>query len=435
MNVRVFIWIVVSTLFLIQFFLKFTLLENVRCLKKLLLWLMLILSVFLTGISNYSWLQYLFIVAAMFIFYNRNNGKNSRISFQLFMILSALLFCSFINYVQQLVFSDWINKYTTSQSVVTFLYDLILACNILVISLIPRRFYEQLFSILLENDFVKFSFTLLFLTFIFFISITEKKLLVSPIYCSLIIILTITVSFILLLAGFYMRQIKNEKETINRLLHYTKDVEQLYDETTMFRHDYMNILYSLKMAINTKDVELIEEVFNDTIAPTEKILHNDSVLATKLNRIDIPELKSLFYTKLNLAKLKKLAVDINITDKLINLPINKIQLVRLVSILLDNAIEGSELSLDRKLAINIFFKTDICYIEISNSIKENSVDLEKIYLKGFTSKDKTDEHGLGLYYLKNVISSSELLDIDTVLKKDQIIQSLQIQQSNLSIGE
>ncbi|MFH7428728.1 hypothetical protein RA281_27955, partial [Pseudomonas syringae pv. tagetis] len=71
----------------------------------------------------------------------------------------------------------------------------------------------------------------------------------------------------------------------------------MHDELATFRHDYINILLALGEGVRSKNLEQIEHVFNDVIAPTSKLINNRELDIIKLSRITIPEVKSVLSVK------------------------------------------------------------------------------------------------------------------------------------------
>jgi len=96
--------------------------------------------------------------------------------------------------------------------------------------------------------------------------------------------------------------------------------------------------------------------------------------------------------------------------KNINFSSNKTSknLLKIIGILLDNAIEASYESKDKMLSINLFKDNKIMVINITNSIK-NSIDTSKIFKKGFSTKGK--ERGYGLSTVKDILNEEKNIEM------------------------
>ncbi len=49
------------------------------------------------------------------------------------------------------------------------------------------------------------------------------------------------------------------------LAHYSQQIEQLYTDLRRFRHDYLNILSSIKYGIDSKDIAIISDIYDNIL--------------------------------------------------------------------------------------------------------------------------------------------------------------------------
>ena len=94
---------------------------------------------------------------------------------------------------------------------------------------------------------------------------------------------------------------------------------------------------------------------------------------------------------------------------------------------MDNAIEASEKT--KAKILNISFEDDkennAKLIKISNSVKDDKIDVDKIFEKGVSSK--RIKSGLGLWEVKRLVDSKKNSEIYTTVNNNMFSQELIIQ--------
>lgn len=71
--------------------------------------------------------------------------------------------------------------------------------------------------------------------------------------------------------------LNNQKEKLMQLESYTEKLENIYDEMSLFKHDYINILTSLQGYINNGNQQKLEIYFKETIAPLTKEMESNKI--------------------------------------------------------------------------------------------------------------------------------------------------------------
>lgn len=155
--------------------------------------------------------------------------------------------------------------------------------------------------------------------------------------------------FVLML--FYMnRSYQNwlEKEVslareqeLHSLSVYSKQIEGLYEELRAFRHDYANILASLKEGIDQDDMSMVRNIYNAVLEDSGKFIQHSRFNIGRLTNIDNDAIKSLLSAKFLEAESHHIEVELEVKDKIGAPDIPLLDYVRLVSILCDNAIEAA----------------------------------------------------------------------------------------------
>lgn len=200
------------------------------------------------------------------------------------------------------------------------------------------------------------------------------------------------------------------KEQENKVLRfYTKQLEENQRALRKFKHDYQNILVSIEGAINDKD--LLAEVNRYSAARL------DDPKLWRFNNLDNVgdlELKSLLLTKVNTIAHEKLKANFECVDKFAEIRgISKFDLIRIVGIAYDNAIEASKkLGAKAEIRAAIYQDEEGFSFEIRNRYADE-VDLTQVTHSGYTTK--AGHHGLGLANVKEICDgySNVLFDTET----------------------
>lgn len=192
-----------------------------------------------------------------------------------------------------------------------------------------------------------------------------------------------------------IRQDKLSLQQINDLKIYTQQLESSQRSLRKFKHDYQNMLLSLKLsAKKSHDKELI-----DKLAEYSSKTLEDKVL-WQFNDVDNVKdelLKSLFISKLNRIFQDNIQYSFecrNVIDSLSN-KYNAFDIIRILGITYDNAIEESlELGDEARIDTMVYRENGELEIEIKNRCRITDLIIQDMRKSGFTTKKNHD--GLGL---------------------------------------
>lgn len=192
------------------------------------------------------------------------------------------------------------------------------------------------------------------------------------------------------------------KFEVDNLQYYTSHIEEMYDELRRFRHDYKNVLYSLTGSLENNDVTEARNILNRVLIPSEDSITQKTSVLSQLENIQNLDLKSLIYNKAMTA-LKdnlKLTIEIDEPIKFSNV-IEPLDLIRILSNLLDNAIKAAKQSKDRQVSISLFTKDNNQWIIVGNSTKTKSLNLQQL---SNNHNNLESTHGLGLKNLRMILA-------------------------------
>ncbi len=198
------------------------------------------------------------------------------------------------------------------------------------------------------------------------------------------------------------KEIIDQKDTqLNELSIYSHHVELLYEEIRSFRHDYINILTSLKLGIDNQDIEAIKTVYNGVLRDSGNQFYDSKFDIAKLSNIKNDAIKSILSAKLLEAQNRGISISVEIEEPVSNFRIELLDFITILSVLCDNAIEATIEAISPRMTVAFMNNDDSLVLIIENSIKSEKVDVNHIFAKGYSSKG--EGRGLGLHNVNSVL--------------------------------
>lgn len=244
----------------------------------------------------------------------------------------------------------------------------------------------------------------------------------------LMINLTIFLLFLVGLAilNYGLKQIKKaEREMANSKINqeYAKMMETQYTEIRKFRHDYKNVLLGLEGIIQSQDWTSLKNFLYQELAQGSQQIQSEASELERLIYIKNPELKNILYSKLSYALSHQIEIHVEVTENIPSIDHHLLDLIRMMGIILDNAIEECQKYQQAKLEVLITPLEAELLIVIANSTEIQAKDLAKINQLGFSSKG--ENRGLGLVNLKELADHAQI-ELYTSVEHHQFIQELYI---------
>ena len=198
------------------------------------------------------------------------------------------------------------------------------------------------------------------------------------------------------------KEIIDQKDTqLNELSIYSHHVESLYEEIRSFRHDYINILTSLKLGIDNQDIEAIKTVYNGVLRDSGNQFYDSKFDIAKLSNIKNDAIKSILSAKLLEAQNRGISISVEIEEPVSNFRIELLDFITILSVLCDNAIEATIEAISPRMTVAFMNNDDSLILIVENSIKSEKVDVNHIFAKGYSSKG--EGRGLGLHNVNSVL--------------------------------
>lgn len=240
-----------------------------------------------------------------------------------------------------------------------------------------------------------------------------------------------TIGFIMFLSTlFYLKsareqyekakEIQQKKEEQRQLQLYTDEIVGLYNEIRGFRHDYAGMLTSLQTGINSGDMKEVERIFHNVLSQANISLRSDDYTFFEVNNVQDTALRSVLIQTIFKARECGVEIVFEMKDVIETLPMKLLDLVRVASVLLNNAVEGAAESPSKTMNVSLVKLDKEIVFVIQNSRQSRYINLEEIYEVGFSTKG--ENRGLGLNNVKEIIDKYDEVILETDIETNYFIQ-------------
>ncbi|UAC48032.1 GHKL domain-containing protein [Bacillus aquiflavi] len=183
---------------------------------------------------------------------------------------------------------------------------------------------------------------------------------------------------------------KNEEQ-------YEEDEKQYISLVESQRHDFIHHLLAAHGMLSEGNNEMCKNYLNE-------VLNEASVISEVLPLKSSATSGLLLAYKMK-ARQKGVTINYSILDNLAEIPCKTFETNRILGNLIQNAIEEAEKTIKKEVAIYIRKSKKSIQIEVSNygDIVEFSNNIDKIFLRGFSTKDYTENQGAGLVNVYKIV--------------------------------
>ncbi|MCF1783089.1 GHKL domain-containing protein [Lactobacillus mulieris] len=272
----------------------------------------------------------------------------------------------------------------------------------------------------------------IFLTFVYLFGEVLRKMQVLGIFQSLMIAflvaqfaVTTHFTYLTLKKNHEKTELCSLKEQMEMMRVYTAEIEKNYQELRKFRHDYKNMLLGLKV-MQTESV-IDERYLNKMIDYSHRMIDNSVMRFSGLSNLKIDSVKSLMIAKLVHAEQSGIEVNFECLTPITNINMDEIKLVRILGILIDNAVEAAIESEEKRINILFIDFTDLIEISIENSFLGKLPSLSEMKKVGFSKKGKN--RGLGLSNAQDILLATKQADLAQYSNQGIFVSTLTIRKS------
>ena len=220
---------------------------------------------------------------------------------------------------------------------------------------------------------------------------------------------------------------KIKQTEIEGLLKYTEKLEKEERRLRKFKHDSQNMLLSLKELADFEDrnefkqgVMKLEEYFNVRFASNEIWEFND------FDNLKNPYVKSIFISKVQDMRNMKITAEFSCPKIIEDIDIPVFDLVRVLGITLDNAVEAVSGNRNGRIAMNIMKVRGAVKFVISNTVTGPHKPVGKLIQEGYTTKSR--HHGLGLGNIRDIRKENGNLFVSYKYEEDMFVATITVQQ-------
>jgi len=249
--------------------------------------------------------------------------------------------------------------------------------------------------------------------------------LVTFFFIPSVIIVIMGIGF-LFIAGYlkakYEKQVKDTE--LKSLQYYMSEIEQQYTSTRKFCHDYKNILFSIESFLHDEDIDGLKKYYSSKIKPASEVIVRDDFTLEKLSKINVREIKSIFAVKLMQAQSAGVETSFEVNESIDHFPTDSVALVRMIGIIMDNAIEELTTIKSGKLLVGCFKGENGITIIVQNTCRQDMPKLHRLRQSGFSTKGES--RGLGLNILQEIVDQNPNLALETSIEDGNFVQTLRI---------
>ena len=204
---------------------------------------------------------------------------------------------------------------------------------------------------------------------------------------------------------------------------YNKTLEILQDNTRAFRHDFANILQGMVGYMDNNDMDGLKKYYSQLVDDIQTS-NNLTTLSPKV--VNNPAIYNVLATKYHKADSLGIKIHLEAFLDMNDLHMKIYEFTRVLGILMDNAIEASS-ECENKI-INETFKNDnrkhMQLLTIENTYKDKEVDTDKIFEKGYSTKEGNT--GLGLWEIRQILKKNNNLNLFTTKNNEYFTQQFEI---------
>jgi len=348
--------------------------------------------------------SFLLLIVGIYLIFDHHFKLN-------YFLLDAVLISSITIYIVDIVMSAIVMMFVHTQNTQGWGFTLISSAIEWTLAIIVIFLYQKFDLVGFINKTIKSPVMTLLLTYFFFVLSffmtcidhfqAYRKLIIGILLFVVIQIIVLLLIFLIEAKrqkSLYQQQLSEEQ--FKNLKMYTDQLERDQLSLRKFKHDYGNLLLSLRTVADSDSDNALIDSLNKFESYSNDYFSNVSMKLYKdINNVKNPYLKSLFISKLNQINNAKIDCKFECRDTVDDISINVFDLVRLLGIAIDNAIEATKKQEHGKIQLAIITENNQITFIIDNTV----ITPEKVSSLSQTGYSTKKNHsGLGLSNVQDI---------------------------------
>lgn len=331
--------------------------------------------------------------------------------------------------LQQYAFTNYPDWFANLPIVIDILTDLFwyapfFICAIAICKLLSHRngFRQLLDYPLLTYVIAGLFFLIDFLTLVYAEALRSPNYEFWNLYISAIFLALFIAVLLLVREVDRSYHLTYSKKIIEEQNRYVEHIEALYNDLQKLQHDHKNLLSGMYLQVKERRMDEVEKYLTNALSATDENLQASLREQKQLGNVKIVEVKSLLFTKMLWAKELGVRLNLEVINPVYSLSMEISDFIRVLGIALDNAIEAAA-KIDEQAVVDVLLIQENGYVEllIQNPYVD-SIDTEKIWEMGYSTKGKN--RGIGLATYKEILDNYAEVLQETKISDNQFIHSL-----------
>lgn len=422
----------ISFAHLLEFTLAYFLLDQLYLKTKINYALILLILLFGLYIGqNFSYLDTL-ILFIFFFFLSLKNSTKKNVAHSLLVVVIAYLLETLTSQLIRPLFFKSIESTQSNEQF--FLFFLILITTFILIFIGAKSINKWVLPIISgsrKESTISYLLTLCLLAYQIYWLLDNYAKNTPFLRGFILVFYVILVTLILSIIKTFTKneeltfQAQQRKLEYDMMRKYAEEIKKQYQNMRKFRHDYVNILSSIEYYLDQNKIEELRQFYHTSVKQTKTLFKTNMLRLDDLQKINSIEVRSILTAKLIAAQEKKIDVQVEVNETIpSDLSVDPVVLIRILGILLDNAIEELESLNEGELLVGIFIMNGDLMFIIQNTVRENMEPLYLLKKEGFSTKG--DNRGFGLANVEELILLEQRLLLETTATNEVFIQKITI---------
>lgn len=237
--------------------------------------------------------------------------------------------------------------------------------------------------------------------------------------------------FLMVIYATYSRILMRAKEHQNEQLQFYLDtMTKLTNDIKRFKHDFKNLVIVLNGLAIYEEWDKLKDILIE-LQGSDIIKYSGDIDA--MSNIREPSLIAVLAAKMFDAYQCGIQFTLEAPQLIEALPIEDIDFVRIIGILIDNALEAAHKSKERLVVVVLLVFDDYFEVSIQNSIDDENINVAALGEQGFSTRGVG--RGLGLNNVTYLLEKYNVTDWSTVIEDGKFIQYVGFEISDLKEKE